>query len=246
MAAPANRTAIVTGGGYGIGRAVCRTLAKAGWNMIVVDRDASRAGETVALLRAGSGYAEAVIGDVVEPSTAEAAISKAHHTFGSVHGLVTCAVTRHAGSITDITATQWDETIKVVLYGVFHFCKAVVPELIAAGGGAIVNVSSPDALGRRGMIAYAAAKAAVNTLTTCLAADYLSHRIRVNTVIPGFALTGMTEHYPASRLKDVASLSVAGRTGQPEDAAELVGFLMSNAAETFSGGVFGAYPLPAR
>lgn len=246
MIDPQKRTVIVTGGGYGIGRSVCQMLAKDGWNVVVCDRDKRRASESVALVHRINGHAEAVIGDVTEPATADAAISKARATFGSVNGLVTCAVIRHAGRITEITAAQWDETIKVVLYGVFHFCKAVLPEMIAAGGGTIVNVSSPDFLGRRKMIAYAAAKAAVNTVTTCLAADYLSDGIRVNTVLSGFALTGMTEHYSTERLEEVSALSVAGRPGLPEDTAGLIGFLMSKAGETFSGGVFGAYPLPAR
>jgi len=238
-----NQTAIVTGGGYGIGRAVCQTLVSSGWNIVVCDRDAQRASETTALIRASNGHAIEAIGDVVDPATADRAVAIARETFGNVKGLVTCAVMRHAGRITDITSDQWDETIKVVLYGVFHFCKAVVPEMIAAGGGSIVNVSSPDSFGRRGMTAYAAAKAAVNTLTTCLAADYLPAGIRANTVLSAFALTGMTEHYPAERLKEIASLSVAGRPGIPQDTAALIGFLMSKEAEVFSGGVFGGFPM---
>jgi len=236
-------TAIVTGGGYGIGRAACRTLAADGWSVMVVDRDGSRAGETVSVVRAAGGLAQPVVGDVTDPATADAAVRAANESFGRVTGLVTCAALRHVGRITDITVEQWDETLRVILYGAFNFCKAVVPEMIAAGGGSIVNVSSPHAFGRRGMVAYSAAKAAVNALTICLAADHVDDHIRVNTVLPGFTVTGMTEHYPAERLQKAGLASVAGRPGAPEDAARLIGFLMSTAGETFTGGMFGNLPL---
>ena len=238
-------TSIVTGGGYGIGRAVCQALAADGWSLIVVDRDATRASESVALVCATGARAEAVVGDVTDPATAEAAVRAAKENFGGVAGLVTCAAMRHVGRITDISAQQWDETLKVILYGAFNFCKAVVPAMMAAGGGSIVNVSSPDAFGRRGMIAYSAAKAAVNALSTCLAADHIEDRIRVNTVLPGFTLSGMTEHYPTERLYKAGAQSVAGRAGTPEDAARLIRFLMSKSGETFTGGVFGHMPLAA-
>lgn len=238
-------TAIVTGGGYGIGRAVCVELAQDGWSLVVVDRDATRANESVVLARAQGARAEAVVGDVTNPLTAESAVRVAREQFGGLAGLVTCAALRHVGRITDISAQQWDETLKVILYGAFHFCKAAVPAMEAGGGGSIVNVSSPDAYGRRGMIAYAAAKAAVNALSTCLAADHIGSRIRVNTVLPGFTLSGMTEHYPKARLDRAGEHTVAGRAGTPEDAARLVRFLMSKSGETFTGGVFGHLPLAA-
>lgn len=236
-------TAIVTGGGYGIGRAACQMLSAEGWSLIVVDRDANRASETVASVRSAGGRADCVIGDVTQPGTAAAAVGAAQASFGRVRGLVTCAAMRHVGRITEITTEQWDETLKVILYGAFNFCKAVVPEMIAAGGGSIVNVSSPDAFGRRGMVAYSAAKAAVNALTTCLAADHVEDHIRVNAVLPGFTLSGMTEHYAEERLRKAGSLTVAGRPGMPEDAARLIALLMSKAGETFTGGVFGNMPL---
>lgn len=236
-------TAIVTGGGYGIGRAACRMLAADGWSIMVVDRDEGRAAETVSLVRAAGGLAQPVVGDVTYPATADAAVRAANESFGKVTGLVTCAALRHVGRITDTTAEQWDETLRVILYGAFNFCKAVLPEMIAAGGGTIVNVSSPDAFGRRGMVAYSVAKAAVNALTTCLAADHVGDHIRVNTVLPGFTVTGMTEHYPAERLQNAGLASVAGRPGAPEDAARLIAFLMSKAGETFTGGMFGNLPL---
>ena len=236
--------AVVTGGGYGIGRATCRLLAAEGWSLAVVDRDERRVAETVSLVRSAAGQAEGVVGDVTEFDTALKAVQTASAHFGRVTGLVTCAALRHVGGIVDITAAQWDETIKVILYGAFNFCKAVVPAMISAGGGSIVNVSSPDAFGRRGMVAYSAAKAGLNALSTCLAADHLEHHIRVNTVLPGFTLTGMTEHYPAERLEKAQADQVAGRAATPDEIARLIVFLISSAGETFTGGLFGNLPLP--
>lgn len=238
--------AIVTGGGYGIGRATCKLLAADGWSVLVVDRDADRAEETVALISASGGQGRAFVGDVTQPATATSAVTQAKTHFGAIKGLVTCAAMRHVGRINEITSEQWDATLKVILYGAFNFCKAVIPEMIAAGGGSIVNVSSPDAVGRRGMVAYSAAKAAVNALTTCLATDHVDEGIRVNTVLPGFTLSGMTEHYPAERLQKAGVATVARRAGTPEDAAQLIHFLMSKAGETYTGGLFGNLPLANR
>ena len=234
--------AIITGGGYGIGRAVCRRVAERGCAIVAVDRDTERAAETVALVQATGGTAVSVTGDVTDANCAARAVEAARK-IGKLTGLATCAAMRHPGPITDITEDQWDETLGVVLNGVFLFCKAVIPELIRNGGGSIVNVSSPDAFGRKGMIAYVVAKAGVNALTQCLAADHLEHHIRANVVLPPFTVTGMNEHYPEERVRAIAARSVAGRLAQPDDVARMIDFLLSDESETFSGGIFGGQPL---
>ena len=150
---------IVTGGGYGIGRAVCELLAEDGWPILSVDRDAARAAETAALIEARGGSARSLAGDVGDAATAQRARALAEATFGGISALVNCAGMRHPGSITDITEAQWDETVDTCLKGTYLFCAAVVPSIKAAGGGSIVNFSSGDALGRRAMTAYSVAKA---------------------------------------------------------------------------------------
>jgi NAD(P)-dependent dehydrogenase (short-subunit alcohol dehydrogenase family) len=239
------RVAIVTGGGYGIGRAASRLLAADGWSLVIVDVDIGRAQETERAIRGAGGIALAVTGDVSDAATAAAAVEQARG-LGPLGGLVTCAAMRHEGIITAITPAQWDETVGVVLRGVFLFCQAAIPDMIANGGGAIVNVSSPDAYGRKAMVAYAAAKGGVNSLTLCLAADHAKDRVRVNAILPGFTLTGMTEHYAEERIRSVASRSVAGRPGQPEDIARLIRFLLSEDGATFTGGMFGGRYLADR
>jgi NAD(P)-dependent dehydrogenase (short-subunit alcohol dehydrogenase family) len=239
------KTCIVTGGGYGIGQAVCALLAEDGWGIVAVDVNGERAAETVALIARQGGVARAIGGDVTDASTAWRARDLAEDVFGGIAGLVNCAGMRHPGSVTDITEAQWDETVDTCLKGTFLFCRAVVPSLIANGGGSIVNFSSGDAAGRRAMVAYSVAKAGVEALTKCMAVDYLGDHIRVNAIVPGFTLTGMTEHYPPERLADMAAKSVAGRLQQPRDVAQLVRFLLSLEAETMTGGIHGGV-LPNR
>ena len=241
-----SKTAIVTGGGYGMGRATTRLLAESGWSVVVFERDRDRALETQLLVRETGGTCEIIAGDVTDAAEVQRATDWTVATFGRIDGLVNNAASRHVGNILQITEQEWDETVAVVLKGPFLFTKAVIPYMIGAGGGTIVNVSSPDSFGRKNMIAYAAAKGAINTLTLCLAADHLEHHIRVNAVLPGFTVTGMTEHHPAERIADIARRSVAGRPGQPEDIGYLIRFLLSDEAATITGGLFGGLPLAGR
>jgi NAD(P)-dependent dehydrogenase (short-subunit alcohol dehydrogenase family) len=241
---PNGRVAVITGGGYGIGRASGMLLARDGWSVICVDRDEARNQDTVNAIRSAGGRAEAVSGDVADPNTADQACEGAER-FGNLRALVNAAAMRHAGSIVDISVAQWNETLSACLQGPFVFCKTAIPRMAASGGGAIVNFSSPDAQGRRGMIAYASAKAAIETFTRCLAVDHVSDHIRVNAIIPPFTVTGMTEHYPAERLAEMDKMSPSGRASRPEDIAELVRFLVSEESATLTGGLHGG-TLPTR
>lgn len=236
---------IVTGGGYGIGRAAALALARDGWSVVVADVDEARAHDSVRSIVDAGGMAQAAVGDVRDPDFAVRCVAAAG-ALAPLRGLVTCAAARCTGPITATSTEAWDRTVQIVLYGVFNFCRAVMPVLIKAGGGAIVNVSSPDAYGRKGMVAYAAAKGAVNTLSLCLAADHLADRVRVNVVLPPFTVSGMTEHYSAARIAEVATRSVAGRAGLPEDTAHLIRFLMSDEAATITGAIMGGLPAATR
>lgn len=245
MTAVNEGTVIVTGGGYGIGRAASLALAGDGRKIAVVDIDAARAEEVALAITANGGAAIAITGDVSDPTHAEAAVAEAGGRLGLVTGLVTCAAVRIGGTILDVTHEQWQRSLRIGLDGVFNFCRAVIPGMKQAGGGSIVNLSSPSAYGRRGLVAYSATKAAVNVLSQCLAADHFDDRIRVNVVVPGFVMTGMTENYPAEKIARAVAHSVSGRAGTPEEVAEIVRFLMSPAGESFTGGVFGGLPLPS-
>jgi NAD(P)-dependent dehydrogenase (short-subunit alcohol dehydrogenase family) len=234
-----SRVALVTGGGYGIGRAVCKLLSDGGWSIVSFDRDPERSAETVAAIRAAGGDARRFVGNVADAEAAEAACAFTEAEGGVLKALVNCAAMRHAGTILQITPEQWTETVDACLTGTFLFCRAAVARMKASGGGAIVNFSSTDAVGRKGMIAYATAKAAIENFTRCLAADHLHDRIRVNAVIPPFTVTGMTEHYPPERLAQMDDASPSGRAARPTDIAHLVRFLVSDESATLTAGVFG-------
>lgn len=239
------KTVIVTGGGYGIGRATALLLANDGWNVISFDANEAHNRETLGLIEASGGTAVAVTGDVADAKESERACSLATERFGELRGLVNCAAMRHPGSAIEITESQWDETVNVCLKGTFLFCKAALPHMIAAGGGAIVNVSSRDAYGVPGMIAYSAAKAGVEALTRCLAVDHVKDRVRVNAIIPPFTVTGMTENWAPERIARASLRSPTGRPALPADVANLAGFLLSDEAALFTSGIFGGIMPPS-
>jgi NAD(P)-dependent dehydrogenase (short-subunit alcohol dehydrogenase family) len=233
------RVALVTGGAYGIGRAVCQLLAESGWSIVSFDRDAERNEQTVeAICRAG-GDARGLTGNVADPAAAEMACALAEEGGRKLKAVVNCAAMRHAGTILEITPEQWTETLDACLTGTFLFCRAGIARMKAGGGGAIVNFSSTDAAGRKAMIAYATAKAAIENFTRCLAADHRADRIRVNAVIPPFTVTGMTEHYPPERLAAMDDASPSGTAARPVDIAYLVRFLVSDESATLTAGIFG-------
>ncbi len=240
------RVVIVTGGGYGIGRGVALTLARSGWIPVVYELNEDRAQRTRELVVEAGGRCEVFQGDVTDRERVQECAAYVMNEFGRIDGLVNNAGARYTGTVMDTTEEQWDFTVDIVLKGSFLMCKAVIPHMISAGGGSIVNVSSGDSYGRKAMVAYAAAKGGINTLTLCLAADHVEHRIRVNAVLPGFTVTGMTEHYSPERLATAGARLVAARPGQPEDVANMVEFLMSDRAETITGAILGGLPLANR
>ncbi|HWO72218.1 MAG TPA: SDR family oxidoreductase, partial [Dehalococcoidia bacterium] len=157
-------------------------------------------------------------------------------TLGPVYALVNDAGIRVLGAVTEISEEEWDRVIAVDLKGVFLFSRASIP-LMARNGGVIINISSSAAYGRENRAAYAAAKAGVIGLSKAMALDHRQQGIRVNCVVPGFTLTGMTGDYPQEQLREMAARSVSGRIALPEDVAQAVVFLCSQAAETITGAV---------
>lgn len=241
-----DRVIIITGGGYGIGRAASVLLASEGWRIVTVDRNAERNAETVAAVEAVGGRARAVEGDVADSATAAAACATAGE-LGPLRALVNAAAMRHPGTVVELTETQWDETIATCLRGTFVFAKTAIPHIAAAGGGAIVNFSSQSAYVHKGQIAYASAKAAIETFTRCLAVDHLEQRVRANAIVPPFTHSGFTEHLTSEQMADHDKRSPSGRVAQPDDLAPLVRFLVSDDSATLTGGIFGTtLPISSR
>jgi 3-oxoacyl-[acyl-carrier protein] reductase len=234
------RTAIVTGGGYGIGRAIAQSLASTGWNVVSFDLDGSRNSETLRLIERAGGTAIAVKGSVNEPEDVERACAAAADRFGAITGLVNCAALRYPGPIDMLDIEQWDATIDTCLRGTFLFCRSAIRRMLLSGGGSIVNFSSSSAHGRPNQAAYSAAKAAVETLTYCIALDYRERGIRANAIIPPFTVTGMTENATAEQIALAGARSPLGRAALPTDVAPLAAFLLSAEAAAFTGGNFGS------
>jgi len=233
------RTAIVTGGGYGIGRAVVSALARGSWNVVTFDANGERNRETVELAAGEPGSVVAFNGSVADARAAHDCCASTVERFGGLNGLVNCAALRRPGTALELTEADWDETVDVCLKGTFLFCRAALPHIIAGGGGAIVNFSSRDAYGVPRNVAYSAAKAGVEALTRSLAADHLQDKVRVNAILPPFTVTGMTEEMGEAVLARANRRSPTGTAARPSDIANLAAFLLTDEAALFTSGIFG-------
>jgi NAD(P)-dependent dehydrogenase (short-subunit alcohol dehydrogenase family) len=237
------QVAIVTGGGRGIGRAMALALAKAGAAVAVVARTEEQLAETVALIEEVGGRAITVTADVTDPQAVELMANEVEQQLGSVDLLVNNA--GHPGEVGatwEIDPDEWWRCIDVNLRGPFLCTRAIVPGMIARGGGRIVTTASHTGLGLwPGMSAYAIGKTAVIRLCETLAAEAREHGIRVFAIHPGGAQTALTESQFLSEgartwFPKIYEYASQGGGGQPpEQAADLVVFLASGRADALSG-----------
>lgn len=209
------RTALVTGAASGIGLAVARRLADGGAAVVVADYNEEGAREAAAELEKSGARATAVAVDVTDPASVERAVQHAVDTFGALHlavnnaGIGGPSVPTGAYEVAD-----WQRVIDTNLNGVFYSLKYELPAILAAGGGAIVNMAS--ILGTNGFAgspAYVAAKHGVVGLTKTAALEYAAQNIRVNAVGPGFIDTLLLRHTDNPMREQLISLHPAGRLG---------------------------------
>ena len=234
------RVALVTGASRGIGRAIALELARAGFAVGVnyVHR-LDQAQETVAAITAGGGEAAALQADVADSQAVEAMFATLDRRFGRLDALVNNAgVGTRIESLTDIDDATWRRTLAVNLDGAFYCIRAAVPRLRAAGGGRIVNISS-GAAKTGGMIGahYAASKAGLLALTAKAARELAREGIAVTAVLPSVIETEMLDALagsPEARERLRAQFPI-GRFGRPEEVAEVVRFLASDAAGYVTG-----------
>jgi 2-hydroxycyclohexanecarboxyl-CoA dehydrogenase len=225
------RTAVVTGGASGIGQAVAARLRKDGLAVATIDLNPS-------------GDESAFTADVTDRAEVDAALAAIREHFGPVTVLVNAAGLDSFKRFTDITFDDWRRVIDVNLNGIFHCVQAVLPDMIAAGWGRIVNISSSSThSGQPYMAAYVAAKSAVNGLTKSLALEYGPKGITVNAVPPGFIDTPMLRNAEShGYLGDVQQnieRTPVRRIGKPEDIAAACAFLASEEAGYITGQILG-------
>jgi len=222
------QSALVTGGASGIGRAVARRLVTDGCRVAVADRDLAGAEEVAAELVEAGGAAYALGTDVGDPDSVEAAVASVVDRWGRLDLAVNNAGVTGAGDpIGEADPADWRRVLSVNLDGVFYCLRHEIPAMLAAGGGAIVNLASVAGIrGLAGQAAYVAAKHGVVGLTRTAALEYAGRGVRVNAVGPGFVETPLLE-LDDERRALLTPLHPAGRLGRPEEVAELVAFLLS-------------------
>ncbi|AGJ58798.1 SDR family oxidoreductase [[Kitasatospora] papulosa] len=233
----AGKVALVTGGASGIGLALSRRLAASGAAVVVADHNEESARKAAAELEATGARAAAVALDVTDPASVEAGVRFVVDTFGGLHLAVNNAGIGGPSLPTgEYGIEDWNRVVATNLSGVFYSMRYELPAILAAGGGAVVNISS--ILGTNGFAgspAYAAAKHGVVGLTKSAALEYAAQNVRINAVGPGFIDTPLLRDTDGPARDHLVSLHPAGRLGTSEEVAELTAFLLSDRASFIHG-----------
>ena len=232
----AQRRALVTGGSGGIGAAICRRLAADGLHVIVhANTGLDRAELLVTDIRQHGGRAQAVAFDVTDRVAANTAIERLLQT-GPIQVLVNNAGIHDDAVFPGMRGEQWDRVVDVSLNGFFNVTQPLTLPMIRTRWGRIISISSVAAVaGNRGQVNYSAAKGALHAASKSLALELASRGVTVNAVAPGLIDTGMIEgQFDAEAIKRLVPMQ---RVGQPQEVADLVGFLASDQAAYISGQV---------
>ena len=244
MGRVADKVALVTGAGLGLGRASSILLAAEGAKLVVSDIDEGLAGNTAAEIVKAGGEALALRHDVSKPEDWTAVMAAIERRFGRLEVLVNNAGIAIARNIEDTSLAEWRRTMAVNLDGVFLGCQAGIRLMKQSGGGSIINLSSIDGIiGEAELAAYCASKGGVRTLTKAVAVHCAEKRygIRCNSIHPGYIWTPQTENY----LRDLGTLDQEkakalsrhpiGFLGEPNDIAYMVLYLASDESKFVTG-----------
>jgi 2-hydroxycyclohexanecarboxyl-CoA dehydrogenase len=231
----ANKVAVVTGSASGIGRACAVQLAKDGAAVSLWDLDAKGTEETAAIITKAGGRAMACIGDASSREGIAAALERTRKEFGPVTILVNNAGVSPFNPFLEITEESFDRTIRINLKGPFLCTQAIIPDMLAAKWGRIVNISSSSTQsGAKSMAHYVSSKGGVIGLTRALASEFAENGITVNNIPPGFIDTPMLRASPVNVDAYAATMPMK-RAGKPEDIAAACSYLCSEGAGYVTG-----------
>jgi NAD(P)-dependent dehydrogenase (short-subunit alcohol dehydrogenase family) len=233
------RIALVTGAASGIGRATAKRLAAAGDFVIVADLNEQGGQSVVAEIAKAGGRAEFRALDVAEEASVGELAQRAENEVGAVEVLVNCAgVLQNATEIATFSLAEHDKVWAINYRGTYLCCRAFAPRMAARHRGSIVNISSTSAAGAMPLLAYGPGKAAIENLTAILAVELGPDNVRVNAVMPGYVLTEQMQARIDAGKRDLRSMrlhSALGRMVSPEDVANGIHFLCSDAASCITG-----------
>jgi 3-oxoacyl-[acyl-carrier protein] reductase len=232
------KTAIVTGGAQGIGRAIAEALARDGADIVVADLDPGRSQEAVVAVQQLGRRALNVKVNVADFNDVKAMADHVMKEWGRIDILVNNAGITRDGLLLRMKEEDWNLVMQVNLNGTFHCTKAVLQPMTKARYGRIVNIASiVGVMGNAGQANYAASKAAVIGFTKTVAREYAGRAVTVNAVAPGFIDTAMTQGLAPDVKETLQKQIPLGRLGQPSDIAAAVRFLVSDEASYITGHV---------
>jgi 2-hydroxycyclohexanecarboxyl-CoA dehydrogenase len=233
------KIAVVTGAGSGLGRACAVQLARDGAAVAVWDLNADGAAETVRMIKAEGKRAVAYVGDASARADIDNILGRVRAELGPVLILVNNAGITGFCPFLEITQEALERMYRINLMGPFILTQAAIPDMLAAGWGRVINISSSSAqTGARNMAHYSSSKGGIIALTKTLALEFADRGITVNNIPPGFIDTPMTRSSPID-VDAIAAASPMKRPGQPEDIAAACAFLASEAAGYITGQTIG-------
>lgn len=235
------KTAIITGAGSGIGKAIALLYAQEGAKIVVSDLNEQGGNETLKEIQSAGGEAIFVKADTSQPGDCERMVKETLQKFGALHIAVNNAgIGGPIQPVGEYPIDGWNKVIAINLSGVFYGMRYQLPAMLAAGGGSIVNVASIlGKVGTKGSAAYVAAKHGVVGLTEAAALEYATQGIRINSIGPGYILTPLVTHsLDEATIKALAGLHPMQRLGKVEEVAALALWLNSDKASFVTGSYY--------
>ncbi|MFA6086954.1 SDR family NAD(P)-dependent oxidoreductase [Mucilaginibacter sp.] len=236
----ANKVALITGGGSGIGKAIALLYALEGAKIVLADVDEKGGNNTLDAIKVHGGDAIFVEADTALPNEHKRLVEQTVRRYGGLHITVNNAgIGGPLNTVGEYPIEGWDKVIAINLSGVFYGMHYQIPAMLTSGGGSIINMASIlGKVGTKGSPAYVAAKHGVIGLTEAAALEYADQGIRINAIGPGYIQTPMLDVLDDSTTKLIRSLHPMGRLGKPEEVAELALWLNSDKASFVTGAYY--------